>query len=67
MWPISSVTPDPYFPQHTGRSRIRRPFGSGFGHNAMDYGTGTTLSSSFAGETQNRFLVDGLKWLGGGA
>ncbi|MEU9011890.1 ThuA domain-containing protein [Streptomyces sp. NPDC048479] len=38
-----------------------------FGHNAMDYGTGTTLSSSFASETQNRFLVDGLKWLGGGA
>ncbi|MFI6962853.1 ThuA domain-containing protein [Streptomyces sp. NPDC050255] len=37
-----------------------------FGHNAMDYGSGTTLSSTFASETQNRFVVDGLKWLGGG-
>lgn len=38
-----------------------------FGHNAMDYGSGTTLSSTFASETQNRFVVDGLKWLGGAA
>lgn len=37
-----------------------------FGHNAVDYSTGTTLSSTFANATQNRFLVDGLKWLGGG-
>lgn len=36
-----------------------------FGHNAMDYGSNTRLSSTFASETQNRFLVDGLKWLGG--
>ena len=36
-----------------------------FGHNAMNYDTNTTLSSTFASETQNRFLLDGLKWLGG--
>ncbi|MFG2359273.1 ThuA domain-containing protein [Streptomyces sp. NPDC048521] len=35
-----------------------------FGHNAMDYGTNTPLSSTFASETQNRFVLDGLKWLG---
>ena len=38
-----------------------------FGHNAMNYDTNTTLSSTFASETQNRFLLDGLKWLGGTA
>jgi hypothetical protein len=31
----------------------------------MDYDTNTTLSSTFASATQNRFLLDGLKWLGG--
>ncbi|MGX1274372.1 ThuA domain-containing protein [Streptomyces phaeoluteigriseus] len=36
-----------------------------FGHNAMNYGTNTRLSSTFASPAQNRFLVDGLKWLGG--
>ncbi|MFF3215785.1 ThuA domain-containing protein [Streptomyces sp. NPDC002886] len=36
-----------------------------FGHNAMDYGSNTRLSSTFASPTQNRFLIDGLKWLGG--
>ncbi|MEW1688536.1 ThuA domain-containing protein [Streptomyces sp. NPDC091265] len=36
-----------------------------FGHNAMDYDSGTTLSSTFDSDTQNRFVVDGLKWLGG--
>ncbi|MCX5008012.1 RICIN domain-containing protein [Streptomyces sp. NBC_00638] len=36
-----------------------------FGHNAMNYTTNTRLSSTFASETQNRFLLDGLKWLGG--
>lgn len=38
-----------------------------FGHNAMDYANNTPLSSTFASETQNRFLLDGLKWLGGAA
>lgn len=37
-----------------------------FGHNAMDYATNTTLSSTFGSETQNRFVIDGLTWLGGG-
>ncbi|WP_330309523.1 MULTISPECIES: ThuA domain-containing protein [unclassified Streptomyces] len=36
-----------------------------FGHNAMDYSTNTRLSSTFASATQNQFLLDGLKWLGG--
>ncbi|MFI1722546.1 ThuA domain-containing protein [Streptomyces sp. NPDC020489] len=36
-----------------------------FGHNAMNYDTNTRLSSTFASPTQNRFLIDGLKWLGG--
>ncbi|PSM42789.1 ThuA domain-containing protein [Streptomyces dioscori] len=37
------------------------------GHNAMDYATNTPLSSTFASASQNRFLLDGLKWLGGAA
>lgn len=36
-----------------------------FGHNAMNYSTGTRLSSTFASPTQNRLLIDGLKWLAG--
>ncbi|MFG3658713.1 ThuA domain-containing protein [Streptomyces sp. NPDC047706] len=36
-----------------------------FGHNAMNYETNTRLSSTFASPTQNRFLIDGLTWLGG--
>lgn len=36
-----------------------------FGHNAMDYSTNTGLSSTFDSEVQNRFLIDGLLWLGG--
>ncbi|MFJ7072245.1 ThuA domain-containing protein [Streptomyces sp. NPDC098781] len=36
-----------------------------FGHNAMDYASNTRLSSTFASPTQNRFLIDGLKWLAG--
>ncbi len=36
-----------------------------FGHNAMNYETDTPLSSTFASEVQNRFLLDGLLWLGG--
>ncbi|WP_326560892.1 ThuA domain-containing protein [Micromonospora sp. NBC_01796] len=37
-----------------------------FGHNAMNYENNTPLSSTFASEVQNRFLIDGLLWLGGG-
>ncbi|MBB5872969.1 hypothetical protein F4553_006403 [Allocatelliglobosispora scoriae] len=36
-----------------------------FGHNAMNYETNTRLSSTFASEVQNRWLIDGLLWLGG--
>ncbi|MEH0982428.1 ThuA domain-containing protein [Micromonospora sp. CPCC 205556] len=38
-----------------------------FGHNAMDYARDVPLSSTFASEVQNRFVIDGLLWLGGGA
>ncbi len=38
-----------------------------FGHNAMNYDTNTALSSTFASATQNQFILDGLKWLGGAA
>lgn len=34
-----------------------------FGHNAMNYDTNTGLSSTFDSATQNRFVVNGLKWL----
>jgi hypothetical protein len=36
-----------------------------FGHNLMNYQTNTTLSSTFASEMQNRFILDSLLWLGG--
>ncbi|MFF3443891.1 ThuA domain-containing protein [Streptosporangium sp. NPDC002721] len=38
-----------------------------FGHNAMNYTNNTPLSSTFASEVQNRFVIDGLLWLGGGS
>ena len=37
-----------------------------FGHNAMNYETNTRLSSTFDSPAQNQFMIDGLKWLGGG-
>jgi hypothetical protein len=37
-----------------------------FGHNAMDYANNITLSYTFSSEVQNRFIIDGLLWLGGG-
>ncbi|MFC7647041.1 hypothetical protein ACFQX6_45775 [Streptosporangium lutulentum] len=36
-----------------------------FGHNDMNYSNNTGLSSTFSSEVQNRFVIDGLKWLGG--
>jgi hypothetical protein len=36
-----------------------------FGHNAMNYSTNQGLSSTFGSEVQNRFIIDGLLWLGG--
>ncbi|MEV5718035.1 ThuA domain-containing protein [Amycolatopsis mediterranei] len=38
-----------------------------FGHNAMNYDTNTALSSTFESADQNRFVLDGLNWLGGGS
>ncbi|MEC3978487.1 RICIN domain-containing protein [Amycolatopsis sp. H20-H5] len=37
-----------------------------FGHNAMNYQTNTRLSSTFESADQNKFVLDGLKGLGGG-
>jgi hypothetical protein len=37
-----------------------------FGHDKMNYETHTPLSSTFDSPDQNRFILDGLKWLGGG-
>ncbi|MDB5015116.1 MAG: Carbohydrate binding family 6, partial [Daejeonella sp.] len=36
-----------------------------FGHNAMNYTTNVGLSSTFGSEIQNKFIIDGLLWLGG--
>ncbi|GAA1607958.1 ThuA domain-containing protein [Catellatospora bangladeshensis] len=46
-------------------NRDYRMLYANFGHNAMNYNTNTRLSSTFASETQNRWLIDGLLWLGG--
>lgn len=37
-----------------------------FGHDAMNYSTKTPLSSTFADPVQDKFIIDGLLWLGGG-
>ncbi|HEY0495215.1 MAG TPA: ThuA domain-containing protein [Kutzneria sp.] len=37
-----------------------------FGHDAMNYSANTPLSSTFADPVQDRFVIDGLLWLGGG-
>jgi hypothetical protein len=38
-----------------------------FGHDAMNYDTKTPLSSTFADPVQDKFIIDGLLWLGGAA
>ncbi|MEU7424838.1 ThuA domain-containing protein [Streptomyces sp. NPDC040750] len=53
-----------YYPILWTNTKYRMLYAN-FGHNAMDYSTNTPLSSTFASETQNRFVLDGLKWLGG--
>ncbi|MGW0631194.1 ThuA domain-containing protein [Streptomyces sp. NPDC002758] len=53
-----------YYPILWTNTKYRMLYAN-FGHNAMDYATNTTLSSTFASATQNRFVLDGLKWLGG--
>jgi hypothetical protein len=46
-------------------NRNYRMLYTNFGHNAMNYSTNTRLSSTFDSEVQNRFVIDGLLWLGG--
>jgi hypothetical protein len=46
-------------------NRDYRMLYANFGHNAMDYAHNISLSSTFDSEMQNRFLLDGLFWLGG--
>ncbi|WP_438305693.1 ThuA domain-containing protein [Streptomyces sp. HUAS TT11] len=53
-----------YYPILWTNTKYRMLYAN-FGHNAMNYDTNTTLSSTFASATQNRFVLDGLKWLGG--
>ena len=36
-----------------------------FGHNAMDYSTNTTLSSTFASAQQNQLLLQEIRWVAG--
>jgi hypothetical protein len=38
-----------------------------FGHNWMNYSTKVGLSSTFASDDQDHFIIDGLLWLGGQA
>ena len=53
-----------YFPV-IWTNRNYRMLYANFGHNAMDYDTNTTLSSTFASADQDSFLINGLKWLAG--
>jgi hypothetical protein len=55
-----------YYPVLWTNTKYRMLYAN-VGHNAMDYATDTPLSSTFASAAQNRFLLDGLKWLGGAA
>ncbi|WP_285742962.1 ThuA domain-containing protein [Lentzea sp. NBRC 105346] len=45
-------------------NRNYRMLYANFGHNAMDYEHNVPKSSTFASEIQNRFIIDGLLWLG---
>jgi hypothetical protein len=38
-----------------------------FGHNGMNYGTNTRTSSTFDSPQQNQWLIQGIRWLGGGS
>ncbi|MEU0288489.1 ThuA domain-containing protein [Streptomyces sp. NPDC006147] len=55
---------DGYYPIVWTNSQYKMLYAN-FGHNAMNYETNTALSSTFASSVQNRWLLDGLKWLGG--
>nr|WP_308288220.1 ThuA domain-containing protein [Streptomyces corallincola] len=55
-----------YYPIIWTNTKYRMLY-TNFGHNKMNYDTNTALSSTFSSETQNRFMLDGLKWLGTGS
>jgi len=57
---------DGYFPI-LWTNRNYRMLYANFGHDGMNYQTNTPTSSTFDSEEQNRFLLDGLLWLGGRA
>ncbi|WP_086826216.1 ThuA domain-containing protein [Allokutzneria sp. NRRL B-24872] len=52
-----------YYPIMWSNKNFRMLYAN-FGHNAMDYPNNRPLSSTFGSEVQNRFLIDGLGWLG---
>jgi len=54
-----------YYPIMWSNKNFRMLYAN-FGHNKMNYDTNTPLSSTFESADQNRFVLDGLKWLGGG-
>lgn len=53
-----------YFPIMWTNKNFRMLYAN-FGHDAVD-GNGNGTSSTFASADQNRFILDGLLWLGGG-
>ncbi len=53
-----------YFPIMWTNRNYRMLYAN-FGHNAMNYPANVQTSSTFDSETQNRFIIDGLLWLGG--
>jgi hypothetical protein len=55
---------DGYYPIMWTNRKYRMLYAN-FGHNAMDYGANVQTSSTFDSEMQNRFIIDGLLWLGG--
>ncbi|TDV57296.1 RICIN domain-containing protein [Actinophytocola oryzae] len=54
-----------YYPIMWTNTNFRMLYAN-FGHNRMNYDTNQQLSSTFDSPNQNRFILDGLKWLGGG-
>jgi hypothetical protein len=54
-----------YYPIMWTNTNFRMLY-TNFGHNRMNYDTNTQLSSTFDSPNQNRWILDGLKWLGGG-
>ncbi|MEU6775170.1 ThuA domain-containing protein [Streptomyces sp. NPDC046759] len=55
-----------YFPIVWTNRNYRMVYNN-FGHNAMDYSTNTTLSSTFASAQQNQLLLQEIKWAAGQA